>query len=75
MKWVAKQLYDWDCLTKPYDCVEFGHKNSNKDNWECKARQILSHPDLALIDHAKEGTSRYNDNWKPVIPLAKEVGK
>uniref|UniRef100_A0A6H1ZR08 Uncharacterized protein n=1 Tax=viral metagenome TaxID=1070528 RepID=A0A6H1ZR08_9ZZZZ len=39
---VAEQLYDWDCLNKPYDCVEFGHTNSNASYWRDRADQILN---------------------------------
>ena len=38
-----------------------------------RAEQLLSHPDLCLINHSREGSSHYSDDWKPVIPLAEAL--
>ena len=46
---IAKQLYDWNNLTKSYDCVEFGHINSNPEYWRENADSILLIKGIAIV--------------------------
>lgn len=59
VEWVSSKILEYDGR-KP---IKYG----------VIAREILSHPGLALIDREAYGTNHYGKNWHPVIPLAEAI--
>ncbi|KKK89099.1 hypothetical protein LCGC14_2736550, partial [marine sediment metagenome] len=59
--------------------------DAEKEDWRDEAKEILSHPDLALINRGKKLPDELTQNfpllaeildelgWKPVTPLAKAL--
>ena len=71
VEWVAKQLYDEfsHSLGKHWDAV----LPELKDGWIKRAKQILSHPDLALIDQTCYTYIETGKQLAYVFPLAPAI--
>ena len=71
VEWAAKTLYE-NHHPRMFTTFEELKQNygGSAEAMRYEAREILSHPDLALIDREGEGGNHYGNNWHPVIPLA-----
>ena len=80
VEWVANKIIVYTCCNCEWEHKDAPHCNSDSSpNKPCEyqlthAKQILSHPDLALIDREKERAYYSSPNAKPYPNSLPDVG-